>query len=83
MGLLPSVVTNFWHQFPSWFSVVADSGISACAVVAVLTNIWFNMLGAGRHEGSTLVSHSPARDIDHERLGSLDQREDRPLSTTP
>ena len=83
MGLLPSVVTNFWHQFPSWFSVVADSGISACAVMAVLTNIWFNMLGAGRHEGSTLVSHSPARDIDHERLGSLDQREDRPLSTTP
>jgi xanthine/uracil permease len=71
MGLLPSVVTNFWHQFPSWFSVVADSGISACAIMAILMNVWFNMVGAGRHEGSALVSHSPARAIDEDRPGSL------------
>jgi xanthine permease len=71
MGLLPSVVTNFWHQFPTWFSVLADSGISACAVTAVLMNVLFNMVGTGRHEGSTLTSHSPARDIDKNRLDSL------------
>jgi xanthine permease len=71
MGLLPSVVTNFWHQFPTWFSVVADSGISACAVTAVLMNIWFNMVGAGHHEGSTLTSHGPARVIDKDRIGTL------------
>jgi xanthine permease len=71
MGLLPSVVSNFWHQFPTWFSVVADSGISACALMAVLLNIWFNMVGPGKHEGSALVSHSPARAIDKDRLGSL------------
>lgn len=71
MGLLPSVVTNFWSQFPSWFSVVADSGISACAVMAVLMNIWFNMVGAGRHEGSALASHGPARAVDENRLGSM------------
>jgi len=72
MGLLPSVVTNFWHQFPSWFSVVADSGISACALTAVLMNIWFNMVGAGRHEGSTLTSHRPARAIDEDQLLTLE-----------
>ena len=73
MGLLPSVVTNFWHQFPTWFSVIADSGISACAVVAVLLNIWFNMFFTGRNEGSALVSHSPARAIDEDLLDSLEK----------
>lgn len=72
VGLLPSVVTNFWHQFPSWFSVVADSGISACALAAVLMNIWFNMVGAGRHECATLPSHRPARAIDADHLLTLD-----------
>ena len=73
MGLLPSVVTNFWHQFPTWFSVVADSGISACAVVAVLLNVWFNMVLTGKNEGSALVSHSPARAIDEELLDALEK----------
>ncbi|MEP7036113.1 MAG: nucleobase:cation symporter-2 family protein [Actinomycetota bacterium] len=71
MGLVPSVVSNFWHQFPSWFSVVANSGISACALMAVLLNIWFNMVGTGKHEGSALASHGPARGIDADVLGSL------------
>jgi uracil-xanthine permease len=71
MGLLPSVVTNFWGQFPAWFNVIADSGISACAIMAVLLNIWFNMVAAGRQEGSALTSHSPARAIDEEQLRSL------------
>ena len=72
MGLLPSVVTNFWHQFPSWFSVVADSGISTCALTAVLMNIWFNMIGAGGHECATLPSHRPARALDADQLITLD-----------
>jgi xanthine permease len=71
MGLLPSVVTNFWGQFPTWFSVVADSGISACAVTAVLLNVWFNMVAAGRQEGATLTSHGPARALDEDGLDSL------------
>ena len=71
MGLLPSVVTNFWHQFPTWFSVLADSGISACALTAVLLNVLFNMVGAGPHEGSTLTSHGPARDIEQDQLDAL------------
>jgi xanthine/uracil permease len=72
MGLLPSVVTNFWHQFPTWFSVVADSGISACALTAVLMNIWFTMIGAGGHECATLPSHRPARAVDADQLLTLD-----------
>lgn len=71
MGLLPSVVTNFWGQFPSWFSVIANSGISACAVVAVLMNIWFNMVRPGSHDASALASHSPARAIHADVPGSL------------
>lgn len=73
MGLLPSVVTNFWHQFPTWFSVIADSGISACAVVAVLLNVWFNMVLTGKNEGSALVSHRPARAIDEDLLDALEK----------
>lgn len=46
-GTLPVVVPGFWAQFPDWFNVVAGSGISACAIVAFLLNIWFNMIGKG------------------------------------
>lgn len=49
VGLLPDVSTSFWSRMPDWFGVIAGSGISACALVAVLLNVLFNM---GRHQAT-------------------------------
>jgi xanthine/uracil permease len=68
-GLLPSLVGGFWGNFPSWFQVIAGSGISAAAIMAILLNIFFNMLGGSGAGGA--VSTAPAKgpeDKDVERL---------------
>ncbi len=44
-GVLPVVVPGFWGQFPDWFHVIMESGISASALVAFTLNIFFNILG--------------------------------------
>ena len=45
MGIIPIAIPDFYHEFPSWFQTIFDSGISAAAVTAVLLNILFNVLG--------------------------------------
>ncbi len=45
MGIIPIAVPDFYHDFPSWFQTIFDSGISAAAVTAVLLNILFNVVG--------------------------------------
>lgn len=61
-GTLPVVVPGFWGQFPDWFNVVFGSGISACAIVAFLLNIWFNMIakGGAAPSAATLPPQAPA-----------------------
>jgi NCS2 family nucleobase:cation symporter-2 len=44
VGLAPTVVPTLYQQFPTWFQVIAGSGISAGCVVAVLLNLLFNHL---------------------------------------
>lgn len=41
-GLLPKISPDIWSKFPGWFQVTFGSGISACAIVAVLLNVLFN-----------------------------------------
>jgi len=48
MGIVPIAVPSFYDQFPEWFTVIFDSGITAAAITAVLLNILFNIVG--RHE---------------------------------
>lgn len=45
MGLIPIAVPTFYDEFPSWFTVIFDSGITAAALTAVLLNVVFNILG--------------------------------------
>ncbi|GAB3129423.1 nucleobase:cation symporter-2 family protein [Tsukamurella serpentis] len=45
-GLIPVVSPDFWQAFPTWFAVIAHSGISAAAIVAVVLNLVFNVLRA-------------------------------------
>jgi xanthine/uracil permease len=42
VSLLPTVSPEIYAQFPTWFTIVFDSGISAGAIVAVLLNLLLN-----------------------------------------
>jgi len=42
MGVIPIAVPEFYDEFPTWFQVIFDSGISAVAITAILPNLLFN-----------------------------------------
>ncbi|NHI16120.1 nucleobase:cation symporter-2 family protein [Microbacterium excoecariae] len=39
IALLPTVSPNIYHQMPTWFQLIFDSGISAGAISAILLNL--------------------------------------------
>lgn len=45
LGVIPISVPTFYDQFPSWFQVIFDSGISAAGIGALLLNALFNIVG--------------------------------------
>ena len=45
MGIIPIAVPDLYDEFPDWFTVVFDSGITAAAITAVLLNWVFNIVG--------------------------------------
>lgn len=42
VALLPTVTPAIYDEFPSWFQLIFDSGISAGAIVAILLNLLLN-----------------------------------------
>ena len=42
IALLPTVAPTIYHQFPNWFTLIFESGISAGAIAAILLNILLN-----------------------------------------
>lgn len=42
VALLPTVTPAIYDQFPDWFQLIFDSGISAGAIVAILLNLLLN-----------------------------------------
>ncbi|MFD1049878.1 hypothetical protein ACFQ1S_32270, partial [Kibdelosporangium lantanae] len=48
VGLVPTAVPNIYAEFPTWFRTVMESGISAGCLCAVLLNLLFNHVRAGR-----------------------------------
>ena len=72
VGVIPIAVPGFWDEFPGWFQVIFDSGITSAAVMAVLLNIVFNIVGAPKGEEAPLAAEAPARmvisDADENRL---------------
>ncbi|MBW3086996.1 Uric acid transporter UacT [Austwickia sp. TVS 96-490-7B] len=86
-GIIPKVSPDFWAQCPEKFRLVAESGISACAIVAFMLNIFFNMLG--KHADTPIAhlrAHAPARAVDHDTVTALPDhgrsRSERPCATT-
>jgi xanthine permease len=61
VGLLPTVSPTIYERFPSWFTLVFDSGISAGAVVAIALNL---LLGGERvaRGGDSLAEGPSAHD---------------------
>ncbi|MEO6790877.1 MAG: nucleobase:cation symporter-2 family protein [Ornithinibacter sp.] len=72
MGIIPIAVPEFYDQFPAWFVVIFDSGITAAAITAVLLNVVFNIVGrSGETEGPIFAEAPPVAAIseeDEERL---------------
>lgn len=79
-GMAPIVQPEIWEHFPEWFRTIFDSGITSAAIMAVLLNIVFNIIGRDAHEGP-VFSHSGApgaiSDSDEERLDPRGERRDR------
>jgi uric acid transporter len=72
MGIIPIAVPTFYDEFPSWFTVIFDSGITAAAITAVLLNIVFNILGRPADAEAPIFAEGPApaaiSDADEARL---------------
>ena len=58
-GIIPVVAPQFWDQFPSWFITIFHSGISAASIVAVLLNLFFNVLRPGSPSEPSDTSAGP------------------------
>jgi uric acid transporter len=60
MGIIPIAVPTFYDKFPSWFTVIFDSGITAAAITAVLLNVVFNILGRNEETEAPIFAEAPA-----------------------
>ncbi len=52
IGLLPTVSPTLYTQFPTWFKIIFNSGISAGALTAIVLNVIFNSPAVQRRLGS-------------------------------
>ncbi|QIS11707.1 nucleobase:cation symporter-2 family protein [Nocardia arthritidis] len=55
-GLIPIAAPTFWDAFPRSFAVVAHSGISVTALVAIVLNLLFNELTIGNRSGASVFT---------------------------
>ncbi|PFG30708.1 nucleobase:cation symporter-2 family protein [Paramicrobacterium agarici] len=62
-GVLPVVNHDIYSNFPSWFQVIFDSGISSAAVMAVLLNLLFNEFRFGTPKDPSVFAAAPTRQI--------------------
>ena len=72
MGIIPIAVPTFYDKFPTWFTVIFDSGITSAALTAVLLNFVFNIFGRPKGTEGPIFSEAPApatiSDADEARL---------------
>ncbi|WP_104082228.1 nucleobase:cation symporter-2 family protein [Cryobacterium sp. Y11] len=71
-GVLPIVSREIYSQFPSWFQVIFDSGISSAAIMAILLNVVFNHFKRGTPEDPSVFAASPPRVIHEQELRALE-----------
>lgn len=63
VALLPTVTPTIYDQFPEWFTLIFDSGISAGAITAILLNLLLNTaeMRAARAEDRAFPAHDAPR----------------------
>lgn len=62
IGVIPIAVPDFYSNFPTWFAMIFESGISAASIAAVVLNILFNEIRWGRRKDpSVFTAGSSAR----------------------
>ncbi len=59
VGIIPIAVSNFYDKFPVWFQTIFNSGISSAALVAVVLNIVFNVVGRKDKEAPIFAEAPP------------------------
>ncbi|NNG40581.1 purine permease [Flexivirga sp. ID2601S] len=59
-GMAPIVQPDLYAKMPDWFRTIFDSGITSTAIVAVLLNLLFNILGRREPDEGPVFSHAPA-----------------------
>ncbi|WP_166996395.1 nucleobase:cation symporter-2 family protein [Paramicrobacterium fandaimingii] len=62
-GVLPVVNHDIYSNFPAWFQVIFDSGISSAAVMALLLNLLFNVITVGNSTNPSVFGAAPTRQI--------------------
>ncbi|MEV7632610.1 nucleobase:cation symporter-2 family protein [Microbacterium sp. NPDC089318] len=63
VGTLPELIPGLYSNFPSWFQVIFNSGISSAAVMAILLNLVFNHIKRGNPSNPSVFAASPVRVI--------------------
>lgn len=72
-GLIPVVSSSFYENFPAWVDTIFGSGISACAIMAVLLNLFFNWFQPDEPENPSDLAAAPALQVTDEELETLDK----------
>jgi xanthine permease len=71
-GLIPVVAGSFWDRFPDWFVTIFHSGISAASIVAVLLNLFFNVLRSSETpESRSGLAAAPPRLVSEDEAAVL------------
>lgn len=63
IGILPELIPAIYSNFPSWFQVIFNSGISSAAVTAIVLNLVFNHFTRGNSDDPSVFAASPVRVI--------------------
>lgn len=72
-GCIPTVLPDFYHQFPDWVETIFHSGISSAALMGVLLNILFNHVTLGGTNNSPASGAGAKRMIRHEHISALQE----------
>ncbi|MDS1271197.1 nucleobase:cation symporter-2 family protein [Lipingzhangella sp. LS1_29] len=65
-GLIPLAVPDFYERFPEAIALVLHSGIVGAAVVAIVLNICFNIIGKGEYaESPSVFASAPTLDQEY------------------
>ena len=73
-GIIPIAVPSFYDEFPEWFATIFHSGISAASLVAVLLNLFFNVMRGGVGKSPSVVSGAPPVMVSKEQARALRKR---------